>query len=162
MNSSLIRFAAILLLAFFAHAGIAQADSGKVVRVVDGDTVDVLVQGKSIRIRLAEIDAPEKRQAFGARARQALSTLVFGKVVDIKGRGKDRYGRLVGRIFESGLDINAEMVRQGYAWVYRQYLKDKNLLILETRARNEKRGLWADPGPVPPWKFRRTSRTHRK
>jgi len=129
--------------------------SGKVVGVSDGDTLTVLKDRKQVKVRLVEIDAPEKRQAFGNRSKQALSALVHGKQVEIKEHGTDRYGRTLGRIYQSGLDVNAEMVRRGMAWVYVKYVKDKRLNQLEAEARKQRRGLWADEDPVPPWEWRR-------
>lgn len=136
----------------------AYADSayeGRVVGVSDGDTITVLVGGhKQIKVRLAEIDAPEKSQAFGQRTKQSLSDMVFGKTVRVEQRDVDRYGRVVGRVFIGGTDVNAEQVRQGMAWVYRQYLRDTALLTVEKEAREARRGLWSDPHPVPPWEYR--------
>lgn len=129
--------------------------SGKVVGVSDGDTITVLKDREQVKVRLVEIDAPEKGQAFGNRSKQALSELVRGKQVEIRERGTDRYGRTLGRIYQSGLDVNAEMVRRGMAWVYVKYVKDKRLNQLEAEARKQRRGLWADEDPVPPWEWRR-------
>lgn len=98
--------------------------------------------------------APEKRQAFGTRSRQALSSLVFRQSVTVADAGRDRYGRVLGTVYVSGVNVNAEMVRQGMAWVYRQYATDRSLFALEDEARAGRRGLWADPSPVPPWQFR--------
>lgn len=106
------------------------------------------------RLRLAQIDAPEKRQAFGTRSRQALSSLVFRQSVTVADAGRDRYGRVLGTVYVSGVNVNAEMVRQGMAWVYRQYATDRSLFALEDEARAGRRGLWADPSPVSPWQFR--------
>ena len=80
---------------------------------------------------------------------------MHGKQVEIKEHGTDRYGRTLGRIYQSGLDVNAEMVRRGMAWVYVKYVKDKRLNQLEAEARKQRRGLWADEDPVPPWEWRR-------
>lgn len=142
---------------FQAHAG--SVFEGRVVGVADGDTITVLTDGReSIRIRLAEIDAPEKSQAFGQRSKQALSDMVFGKTVRVEQKDVDRYGRVVGRIFIGGTDVNAEQVRQGMAWAYRQYLRDTTLITVEKEAREARRGLWSDPHPVPPWEYRHGGR----
>lgn len=133
--------------------------SGKVVGVSDGDTITVLKDREQVKVRLVEIDAPEKGQAFGNRSKQALSELVRGKQVEIRERGTDRYGRTLGRIYQSGLDVNAEMVRRGMAWVYIKYVKDKRLNQLEAEAREQRRGLWEDKDPVPPWEWRRARKT---
>ncbi|WP_337287213.1 thermonuclease family protein [Candidatus Methylomirabilis sp.] len=132
---------------------------GRVVGVSDGDTITVLMGGhKQIKVRLAEIDAPEKSQAFGQRSKQSLSDMIFGKSVRVEQRDVDRYGRVVGRVFIGGTDVNAEQVRQGMAWVYRQYLRDTTLLTVEKEAREARRGLWSDPHPVPPWEYRHGDR----
>ncbi|MDM0036831.1 thermonuclease family protein [Variovorax sp. J22P271] len=133
----------------------ARADfSGQVVGVLDGDTIDVLVNQTPVRVRLAEIDAPEKKQPFGTRSRQALSEYVFRQVVTIRENGKDRYGRTIGTVLVDGRSVNSAMVGAGMAWAYRTYLIDRSLLEVEARARNSKRGLWADASPVPPWDWR--------
>ena len=130
--------------------------SGAVVGVVDGDTIDVLVENRPVRVRLAQIDAPERKQAFGTRSRQALSAMVFRQAVTVAEAGPDRYGRTLGTVFAAGVNVNAAMIDQGMAWAYRQYVTDRSLIQLEAQARAARRGLWADPAPVEPWLFRRT------
>lgn len=148
------------VLAVLLVAGLARADLvGPVVAVLDGDTIDVLIERHPVRVRLAQIDAPEKRQAFGTRSRQALAAMVFQKRVTVAEAGSDRYGRVLGTVFVSGQNINAAMVEQGMAWVYRQYAKDQVLFALEVDARKHGRGLWVDANPVPPWEFRRLKAT---
>ena len=143
-------------LALLVAAGIARAElAGPVVAVLDGDTIDVLIDRQPVRVRLAQIDAPEKRQAFGTRARQALASMVFQQSVKVIDTGRDRYGRVLGTVFVSGKNINAAMVEQGMAWVYRQYAKDQALFALEEDARKHGRGLWVDANPIPPWEYRR-------
>lgn len=142
----------VCLLASFAS--FADTFSGRVVSVADGDTITVLVDREQIKVRLIEIDAPEKAQAFGNKSKQALANLVFGKEVEVEERGKDRYKRTLGRVLVNGLDANAEMVRLGYAWVYRKYSQNPELLRLEAGARESKRGLWVDSNPMPPWEWR--------
>lgn len=130
-----------------------------VIGISDGDTITVLKENKQqVKIRLAEIDAPEKRQPFGAKSKQSLSDLCFGKKAEIKPRVKDRYGRTVARVSCEGVDANAEQVNRGMAWVYRQYAKDHNLFILQHEARRFKRGLWSEPSPTPPWEWRKRLR----
>ena len=93
-------------------------------RVSDGDTITVLTHAKeSVKVRHHGIDAPESKQAFGQRAKQELSGLVFGKEVIVEVKDKDRYGRTVGRVTIGALAVNVEMVRRGFAWWYRQYAK---------------------------------------
>ena len=118
---------------------------------------------RQVRVRLGEIDTPEMRQPYGTRFRQALSDLVFGKEVHVTVQDTDRYGRTVGRVYTGPVDVNAEMVRKGAAWVYRQYSRDVGLLRLEAEARTARRGLWALPEAqrTPPWEWRAAERGNR-
>lgn len=131
--------------------------SGKVIRVLDGDTIEVLnAQNESIRIRLAGIDCPEKSQAFGKKAKEFTAKLCFQKQVVIIDKGKDRYGRTIGFVILPDRKVlNQELVRVGLAWHYKRYSNDENLAFLETEARMKKLGLWKDSLPLPPWEFRR-------
>jgi len=150
-------FLAIIALVFF-HAPTLAAETvvGKVVSVADGDTLTILAAGnRQIRVRLNAIDAPEKNQAYGQRAKQALSDLCFGKVATVHVSGYDRYKRALGDVYCDNAFANALMVSLGMAWVYRQYSNDPKLLELESQARAQRRGLWSDAHPVPPWDFRR-------
>lgn len=150
----------VVALLFFVVCAVAQAStSGKVVGVIDGDTIDVLVQGSMVRVRLAWIDAPERSQPFGHKSKQALSNLAFGKTATLNIVDRDRYGRSLGVVTVGAVQLNAEMVRLGFAWVYRQYSREANLLHLEADARDKRRGLWSDPDPIPPWDFRRQKRS---
>lgn len=142
--------------------GNACADiQGRVVRVLDGDTIEVL-QGTSerSRIRLDGIDAPEKKQAFGQRSRQFLNNLVAQQLVTITGDKTDRYGRVLGTVWLEGQDINATQLRSGMAWAYHYRGKASNeeYVVLESEARSLKKGLWADPNPVEPWRWRKENR----
>lgn len=158
---------AIFLLAFLlvASSAIAQTLTGKVVRVADGDTVTVLVDGnQQKRVRLYGIDAPEKRQAFGQKSREALARIVAGKTVSVDVIDVDRYGRSVGVITTDGINANREMINSGLAWVYTRYCKKtfcREWESLEQSARRAKRGLWRDGNPVPPWEWRKDNR-HKK
>lgn len=144
----------------------AEADlSCKVVGVSDGDTITALCQGnEQVKVRLAEIDAPEKAQPFGTKSKQSLSDLCFGKQARIASQGRDRYGRTIGRMYcftpgvKTEIDANAEQVRRGFAWVYDRYVTDPNLYPLQDAARAERRGLWADSAPTPPWEWRKARR----
>jgi micrococcal nuclease len=154
-------FAMALLVTSFLLADppqIVDEFSGKVVSVADGDTVTVLVDEVQIKVRLEGIDAPESGQSFGTRSKQALSQLVFGKVVTVKKTGSDRYGRTLGIVNVGNLDANAMMIEDGWAWHYKQYNKDPRLASLEIAARDAKRGLWEDPSPLAPWEFRARKR----
>lgn len=109
---------------------------------------------REIKIRLAQIDAPEKSQAFGQRSKQSLSDLVFGKEVRIVREDTDRYGRMVAKVYVGGIDVNAEQVRNGMAWVYTKYATDRSFFDIEKEAKTNRRGLWSDLNPTPPWEYR--------
>ncbi len=159
-----MRFTALLILVL---AGLTSATppkitehlTGKVVSVTDGDTVTLLVNQKTLKVRLYGIDAPETKQSFGNKSKQALAAMVFGKVITLKKTGKDKYGRILGIIHYLDSDINAKMVEGGWAWHYKYYNDEERLASLETKARNSKLGLWADSQPIAPWEFRRQPRT---
>ena len=112
----------------------------------------------ALRVRLDQIDAPEKAQPFGSAAKKHLSGKVFGKTVLLKVSGTDRYGRTLAEIYLDDININKEMVRDGYAWSYTQYVRDPQYNSLQAQAQSEQRGLWADPAPVYPSHFRRSKR----
>jgi endonuclease YncB( thermonuclease family) len=133
-----------------------QADfQGRVVSITDGDTLTVLVDRQQMKVRLAEIDAPESKQPFGQRSKQSLAELCFGKNVRLVEQGHDRYKRTIARVYCAGIDANREQVRRGMAWVFDRYVKDRALYSDQEVARAAKRGLWADPKPMPPWEWRR-------
>lgn len=149
-------FAALLI--GLALCGGAHADTrltGMAVRVLDGDTAEILTADKQrIRVRLANIDAPEKSQAFGQRSKENLTDLIAGKQVDVLDQGGDQYGRRIGRIYVGNTEANVEQVRAGMAWVYTRYNHDPALPVIQAQARQNRKGLWADPNPVQPWNFR--------
>ena len=130
-----------------------------VVGIADGDTLTVLCNGnEQVKIRLAEIDAPERKQPFGNRSKQSLSSMCFLKQAEIKPQTKDRYGRTVARVICDGADANEEKVKRGMAWVYDRYVRDRSLYAIQDKARASKVGLWADDKPVKPWKYRRANK----
>jgi endonuclease YncB( thermonuclease family) len=133
----------LVLLLFHLSPAIASSTyQGKVVGITDGDTLTLLTaEKKQVKVRLAEIDTPEKRQPYGQRARQALSDLAFGKQAKVEVQAVDRYGHTVGKVYVGYVFVNREMVRQGAAWVYRQYNKDPGLLSVEAEAKAAKRGM---------------------
>ncbi len=156
----------LMVAAFLPMTGIAATLTGRVVGIQDGDTITVLDASKTQhKIRLAGIDAPESKQAFGTRSKQNLSDLVHNQQVTVEWEKRDRYGRPVGVVLVNGKDTNLEQVRAGMAWWYRQYAneqtpKDRQLYELaENEAIAAKRGLWADKQPVPPWEWRRKPKT---
>lgn len=144
-------------------AGLAWAESCKVVGVSDGDTITCLSGNQAqFKVRLNQIDAPESTQAFGTQAKKSLSDMVFGKVVEIRSTGKDRYGRTLGELYIGNININKQMVAEGMAWVYREYLTDQEYLIAESGAKAQKLGLWSEPNPIYPSDFRRATKTARQ
>jgi endonuclease YncB( thermonuclease family) len=149
-------------LLFLAHAAVADELVGLVVSVQNGDTLTVHVSHEMVRIRLIDIDAPEKKQAFGTRSRQSLGEICHGKKARVDDRGLDRYGRTLDQVTCAGVDANAEQVRRGMAWVYVRYApKDSHLYGIEAEARLHRRGLWRDAKPMPPWEWRPQSRRQR-
>ncbi len=129
----------------------------KVVAITDGDTFRGLTKDKEeVRYRIYGIDAPENKQAFGNRSKQHLSDLIFGKTVGIKLDKIDFFGRPVVWVYTpDGRDVSAEMIMAGMAWHYKKYDKTELYNILEIGARSEKKGLWIDKNPIPPWDFRK-------
>ena len=132
----------------------------KVIGVKDGDTVEVLYYQLPIVIRLEHIDAPEKKQPFGAVSKQKLSDLSFGKIVTLVSKGKkgnyDGRGRMIAEIYVNDkTNINKEMLKAGLAWHYKKYSKSEIYAHLENRARKNRVGLWADKNPIAPWNFRK-------
>lgn len=150
-------FVVVLLSCVLADIRSAPAFTGEVVGVLDGDTIEVLHNGKAQRIRLHGIDCPEKGQPFGKIAKWATSALVFGRTVTVQGHDKDRYRRLVADVLLADeTNVNQKLVKDGWCWWYRKYaLGDITLERLETDAREAKRGLWVDPSPIPPWEWRK-------
>lgn len=143
----------------------AHADtlSGKVVAVLDGDTITVLREREQTRVRIAGIDAPEKKQAFGQRSKQSMSDCAFGKDVVVEWKKLDRYGRTIGKVVADGVDCGLRQVELGMAWHYKAYAKDQSredreaYAGAEDRAKAERRGLWVDADPTPPWEYRHGS-----
>lgn len=139
--------------------------TGRVVAIADGDTLTALDEHKvQHKIRLAGIDAPEKRQAYGQRSRQSLADLVFNRVVQIELGKKDRYGRGVGKVMLDGQDINLELLRLGLAWHYKAYEREQSVqdralyAHAEQQARAGRLGLWRDDHPIAPWAYRKSAR----
>ncbi len=148
---------AILFLCLLA--GPVNAFTGKVVKVTDGDTLEVMHNGRAEKVRLAGIDCPENGQPYGQAARRFALELVAQKIVRIEVETTDRYGRTVGEVFlNNGTSLNRELVRNGHAWWYRRYSSETSLGQLEDAARQARRGLWQEPDPVAPWDWRRGKR----
>ncbi len=128
--------------------------TGRVVGVLDGDSLLVLRDGRQVEVRLYGVDAPEGGQAYGSVARRFLSNLVFGKTVAVDVRDIDRYKRSVARLTVEGADVGLEMIRAGFAWHYARYSHDARYAEAEQAARSARRGLWQDRAPVAPWTYR--------
>jgi len=157
MNHNCRAFTLGLLILFMVVGPIlAEAFKGQVLRVVDGDTIDVLAGAQGIRVRLIGIDSPEIGQSFGDEAKRFVSELIFAKQVILRGSGKDRYGRMLADVtLADGSDLSRRLVAGGKAWWYRKYaLNDRILELLHNEAREARRGLWVDPSPTAPWDFR--------
>jgi micrococcal nuclease len=147
---------ALCLLSGHVHAA---SFSGKLVKVLDGDTVEVMHDGKAERIRLAQIDCPEKNQPFGQAAKKYVLDVAAHKIVTVEEETVDRYGRTIGEVFlPDGANLNKQIVGAGYAWQYKRYSKDPAYADHEQEARAAKRGLWQDKSPIPPWKWRKGQR----
>jgi len=153
-----------LLVSTTALAGVLL---GRVVAVTDGDTVKVL-DASNVQhvVRLAGIDAPEKKMPFGQRSKQNLSDLVFGKEAVVEGEKNDRYGRLVGKVLVNGHDANLAQIQAGMAWHYKQYQREQSAedrkiySAAEDTAKSSKLGLWSGADPVPPWTWRSDQKSH--
>jgi len=162
MNTSIRLIWGILVIQlwiFPTATAYAATIQGKVVSVLDGDTIKVIEAGnQETTVRLHQIDAPEKNQDFGQRSKQALSSLVFGKAVTVEVVTIDKYGRTVGTVITDGLDTNLEQVRSGMAWVYRKYASDPKYFEAEKSAKDSRMGLWAQSNPTPPWVYRHPER----
>lgn len=143
-----------MALALLAPAAMAESLEGRVVGVSDGDTLVLSTGRQQIKIRLAQIDAPEYRQAFGQASKQSLAGMVLNRMVRVELETVDKYGRMVGTVFVGAANVNYEQVRRGMAWAYRQYLHDPYYLQLESEARQAGVGLWS-AAKEPPWQYRR-------
>jgi endonuclease YncB( thermonuclease family) len=176
MNGRAIKLvlAALLWVSALAHGEALRPSSGqeftaKVIAVLDGDTVLVKRASGLLKIRLAEIDAPEvghagmggqppnsqKAQPFGDTSRHSLSDMVMAKQVEFVSETMDRYGRMVAHLSVNGLDVNAEQIRRGMAWEYSSFHSNKFLIALQEEAKQAQRGLWAQSDPTPPWEWRK-------
>ncbi|AOY57311.1 thermonuclease family protein [Desulfococcus multivorans] len=159
MNRYRFLYILALILTFLLPPSLPAADlTGRVVGISDGDTITVLQDRRQYKIRLAGIDTPESHQDFGTKAKQFTSDRVFKKQVRVEEKDVDRYGRIVGMVYYDDRCLNEDLVRAGYAWVYRQYCKYpvcSQWLGYEDEARQKGIGLWAGPEPTPPWEFRR-------
>lgn len=142
------------------HAGDEGVFFGPLVRVKDGDSLVVKVQGVAMDFRLAEIDAPELDQPYGRNAKQELVSLASGAQLVIVPLDTDRYGRTVAHVWNGNSNLNTELVKRGAAWFYSEYARSEALYDVEQLARDAKLGLWALPlrDRVEPWVWRERAR----
>jgi endonuclease YncB( thermonuclease family) len=158
-----VRRLALLGTALLAAIASAETLTGRVVGITDGDTITLLDGNRrQHKVRLAGIDAPEKSQPFGQRSKQNLSDLVYRQDVVIEWSKRDRYGRIVGKVLTAnGQDACLEQIWAGMAWWYRKYANEQSpydqraYAEAEEQAKADKRGLWQDARPVPPWEWRK-------
>jgi endonuclease YncB( thermonuclease family) len=165
MRPTLYAFVILLCLAFSTEKAPERQQfpkefSAKVVKILDGDTFDVLDSVNRVsRIRMNGIDAPEKKQAYGSKSRETLSNLCFGKKIKVRVYSLDRNKRLIADSYINGRSLSHTMVAEGMAWHFRKYSSDTSLAHAEALARAARRGLWADASPQAPWDYR-ASRRH--
>ena len=148
----------LLTLVFLPQLLLAESFAGKCIGISDGDTISVLRNQQSVRVRLEGIDSLEKGQEFSSVATKFTSSLAFGHKVSVQIKEYDRYGRIVGRVFVGEKDLSRELVKAGLAWHYKQYSSDRALAAAENQARNVRVGLWSLPNPKPPWEYRMQGR----
>ncbi len=160
------RLIAFVFFVFLSIPTFGDTLTGKVVKITDGDTLYVLdANYKEHKIRLAGIDAPERKQAYGLASRKHLLSIVAGKPVTVEYQKRDRYGRIVGKVLVDGIDVCLEQVKAVFAWHYKKYqheqsAEDQRLYAdAENKARSERLGLWRENNPNPPWEFRRLQRS---
>ena len=158
MGQNFIRLVTITFIVFILSPAQGYSFAARVIKVADGDTVTAVTEdNKTLKIRLFGIDAPEKDQAYGQKSKKTLSGMINRKEVDVEIVAGDKYGRSVGIIYLGNKTINEEMVKKGHAWVYRRYCAKsecRKWIDLEEGARKDRKGLWNDSEPVPPWEFR--------
>jgi endonuclease YncB( thermonuclease family) len=155
-----ILFAALLLGVLLVPA--AHGWDGYVTRVLDGDSIRVRRGSKSVEIRLYGIDCPEWKQPYGNKARQYTRRKLYHRAVSVEPRDVDRYGRVVALVRSSGMLINRELVRDGFAWMYPKYCQQEPLCSelgrLQAAAGRRRIGLWRDDHPVSPWQWKRRNK----
>ena len=154
------RYLATLLLLIICTPSYADQYEGRVIKVIDGDTIWVKTSNKHIKIRLSYIDAPELKQTYGVRSKNFLTNLILDKNVQINANKKDRYNRHLGEVYihsaNESVFVNAKMLKSGNAWIYLKHRDNSYLKNLENYARIKKIGLWSEGTPVEPWIYRRS------
>lgn len=134
--------------------------SGKVIKIIDGDTYDLLTDDKkTIRVRMEGIDAPEKGMPYYKASKNHLGSLCMNQRIEVVSTGEDKYGRTLAFSYLSdGAELGHLMIEAGMAWHFKKYNDDEDLAALEIEARKNKTGLWAENCPIPPWEVRRLQR----
>lgn len=161
-GAAVLAVAVLLLASLGSRADGPQAGSelrGTVVQVKDGDSMTLRAGGDNVGVRVFGVDCPERGMPFSARAKSFTTGLVGNREVTVVVHDVDRYGRVVGDLkLDDGRSLARELLREGLAWYYRRYANDPEYEKLESEARAAKRGLWSEPNPIPPWKFRSDKR----
>lgn len=150
------RLAVILLVVLFPLICSAQRFTARVVSISDGDTFTVVNKDNlQLKVRIFGIDAPEKKQAYGNKSKEFLSSIIFGKTITLDVQSKDRYGRFLAYVYSpEGKDVSLLMIHEGMAWHFTKYDSNEVYEAAQNLAKKAKRGLWADPSPIAPWDFR--------
>ncbi|HCN51333.1 MAG TPA: nuclease [Chryseobacterium sp.] len=150
----------LMLMCLFSPVLMFTQSSGKVIKISDGDTITLLLEGnQQKKLRLAEVDCPESGQAFGKNAKQFTSAQVFGKTVKFVEDTKDRYGRSVAKVYyDNDKYLSRELIKAGMGWWYFSYSKDTTLGKLQEKAQAKKIGLWQDVNAMAPWEYRKMKR----
>ena len=151
-----MRFVYTLWLLLAAYGSFAQTTlKGKAIRILDGDTFEILVNDRATyKVRLTDIDAPEKKQDFGNVAKQQLADFIFGKEVTVVYDKLDRNKRILAHVYFQNQYINLQMVSIGMAWHFKKYSNDAQFAFAENKAKKQKLGLWIQPNPIAPWDYR--------
>lgn len=148
-----------MLMFFCLYTGAQTTLKGKAVRILDGDTFEILVNGNvTYKIRMADIDAPEKGQDFGMVSKQALASLLMHKPLTLVYDALDRNQRIIGHVYIQNEHINLKMVELGMAWHFKKYSNDNTIAKAELIARNHHLGLWSQLNPTAPWDYRKMKR----
>lgn len=156
MKKKVLLFSVFLFICFSLNA---QQLSGKVVGVNDGDTFELMVGNRKLKVRLEGVDCPEKGQPFGNAAKRYTSDMIFGKRVSIHVKSYDRYKRAIAIVYlPGGGTLNEALLSSGMAWHFKKYNNNKSWARLENQARRSRTGLWSDPNAIPPWEFRKNRR----
>ena len=135
--------------------------SGNVVKIIDGDTYDIILDGRQTRIRMFGIDAPERGMDYYKVSKEYLGELCMNQLIHLDIVNTDRYGRIVAKSFlADGRELGAEMIRAGMAWHFKRYSDDEVLATLETTARENQVGLWSISNPIPPWDYRKRKKSN--